>query len=207
LSPCAIAASLLRRIFKGPLWFKLHRALNVLVVLFTAVAFGLAVWAINEETPEGASADHFNPDPNPHRSIGLVVFVVALIQAVLGVCRPHVPEMGEDKTTKRKVWEVAHKVLGYSCLGMALYQVQSGIKIYYNIFAEGQYFLAVFWAVIAGIGGGVAVGLISLNFISPYSKVDKDRPQEGKQYDIHSHGQPDLSKYAIRDQEAPSQVY
>ena len=49
----------------------------MLVVLSTVVAFILAVVAINQETPEGASPNHFTPDPNPHRLIGLVIFIIA----------------------------------------------------------------------------------------------------------------------------------
>lgn len=206
LSPCAISASVLRELFGGPMWFSIHRGLNVLVVLFTAVAFGLAVVAINQETPAGASSDHFNPDPNPHRLVGLVVFVVALVQALLGIFRPHVPEAGEEKSTVRKAWEVAHKLLGYSCLGMAIYQVQSGIKIYYNIFAEGNYCLAVFWAVIAAIGGSVAVGFLTLKLTSPKSRPKKQQPKEGGQHNLMSHRQPDMTKYAVADDECPSEA-
>lgn len=207
LLPCAIAASILRAYFKGGLWFKIHRGLNTLVVLFTLIAFTLAVVAIHQETPAGA-CDHFNPNPNIHRAFGLVIAIFAVIQLLLGIFRPHVPEPGEDKTTTRKVWEVAHKGLGYFCFGLALYQVPSGIKIYSTIFGEGQYFAAVFWAVIAGIGGAVVLGLIRLRLTTP-CRATKEGPQhDGIEKNIQSHGQPDFTQYAIAiaDREVPSEV-
>jgi hypothetical protein len=203
--PCAIAASILRGYFTTPLWFQLHRGLNVCVVLFTVIAFTLAIVAINQETPSGASADHFNPDPNPHRTVGLVIFIGAIMQLALGVFRPHVPKEGEAKTTTRIVWEVTHKGLGYSCLAMALYQVPSGIKIYSNIFDEGQYLVAVFWAFIAGIGGAVVLGLITLRLTTGPRRAVVTTA-DGVKKNIQSHTQPDMTTYSMADQEVPSHV-
>jgi hypothetical protein len=164
LSPLAIGASVVRKLFNGPLWFTVHRGLNMCVVLFTVAAFSLAVVAISIETPEGASPNHFNRNSNyKHRFFGLIIFIIALVQALLGIFRPHVPKEGEDKTLIRKVWEFAHKCLGYFCLGLALFQVQSGIKIYQTIFAgSGEFLLIVFWTVVACIGGGAILGLITI---------------------------------------------
>jgi len=165
LSPLAISASVLRKLFKdGPLWFKIHRGLNMCVVLFTVAAFLLAVIAINLETPEGASPNHFSREStSKHRLIGLVIFIIAFIQALLGIFRPHVPDAGEKKPLKRYLWELAHKGLGYICLGLAVFQVQSGIQIYQTIFAgSGEFLHIVFWTVFACMAGGVLLGLITI---------------------------------------------
>ncbi|KAL3939648.1 MAG: hypothetical protein SGARI_001294, partial [Bacillariaceae sp.] len=124
LSPIAIGVSVVRQLFKGPLWFKIHRGVNMLVVLSTVIAFTLAVVAINLETPDGFKPEHFPKEP-PHRLVGLVIFIIALLQALLGIFRPHATEPGETKSTIRFAWEIAHKFLGYACFGMAIYQVQS----------------------------------------------------------------------------------
>lgn len=180
LSPMAIGASVLRQMLPGAMFFTIHRALNMLVVLFTIAAFAIAVAAINQETPPGASPNHFNPDPNPHRLVGLVIFMVALVQAVMGIFRPHNPDVskGEVKSLVRKMWEVAHKVLGYSCLGMALYQVQSGIKIYQNIFGGAENMLAVFWALAAGICGFVVFGFIGIKITGYSNRSGKEAMPE-----------------------------
>jgi hypothetical protein len=189
LSPLAIGASVVRQLFKGPLWFKIHRGLNMLVVLSTVVAFILAVVAINLETPEGAKATHFSSDPNPHRLVGLVIFIVALVQALLGIFRPHATEPGETKTTTRLAWEIAHKVLGYACLGMAIYQVQSGIKIYQRIFEEAESALLVFATIITVIGGSVLSGLVAIKFfgVTCDNDVKKSSQSDGLDKDPTDH--------------------
>ncbi|KAL3912541.1 MAG: hypothetical protein SGILL_006840, partial [Bacillariaceae sp.] len=172
LSPLAIGVAILRKWFNKPagLWFKIHQTLNTLVVVLTIAAFGLAVAAINKETPDGFKADHFNPDPFPHRAVGLVIFILALLQVGAGIFRPHTPEEGEEKTSIRTGWEYGHKIVGYSLLGMALYQVQSGIKIYGEIDMTDVNYLAIFWGVAAGILGATALGFISMKLF------DRDDP-------------------------------
>jgi Eukaryotic cytochrome b561 len=188
LSPLAIAASVLRQLFNGPLWFQIHRGLNMLVVLSTIIAFALAVAAINQETPEGASAQHFNPDPNPHKLVGLVVFIIALVQALLGIFRPHVPEEGKAKSTVRFVWEILHRCLGFICLGLAIYQVQSGIKLYLNIFSSSaDYLLIIFWTVVGAIIGAMVLGFVAIKGMNIGAEKSSASP---KQVDEDDHEQP-----------------
>jgi uncharacterized membrane protein YozB (DUF420 family) len=190
LSPLAISASVLRKLFKGGLWFQIHRGLNMLVVVFTIIAFALAVVAINKETPTGASANHFSYSTNPHRTTGIVIFFIAIVQATLGIFRPHVPEKGEVKSTVRFIWEIVHRLLGFICLGLALYQVQSGIKIYQTIFTgSAESMLTVFWSVVGAIGGTVVLGLVSIRFCNigndekmlPKNVEDNDQEVEHEQ--------------------------
>jgi cytochrome b561 len=180
LCPLAIAASVLRKLFNGSLWFEIHRALNTMVVLATIIAFSLAVAAINQETPEGVSPQHFNPRPYPHRLVGLFIFIIAIVQALLGFFRPHVPEEGEKKSSVRFVWEIVHRCLGFICLGMAIYQVQSGIKIYLSIFdSSANYLLVIFWTVAAAIIGATALGFGAIKF----SNVGNTEPMPAKKED------------------------
>jgi hypothetical protein len=163
LAPLAIGAAICRRLFAGGMWLTIHRSLNSLVLFLTIISLALAVAAINKETPSGFDANHFNPDPYPHRTIGLVLAVVAVFQTLSGILRPHVPEIGEEKSTTRKVFEIGHRVLGLSLLGLSWYQVQSGIKIYQSIFAESTTnLIAVFWGIAAGIAGLVALGFVKI---------------------------------------------
>jgi hypothetical protein len=180
LSPLAIAASVLRRFFPGQdTWYKVHRALNMMAVLFTMVSFVLAVVAVNQETPPGAPADHFD---DGHRLYGLVIFILAMLQAIGGAARPHLPEKpepsdavdGESKTVPdsksfaRIFWEIGHRVIGLGILCFCWYQVQLGIKDYgedYNDDDTGAA-LPVFWAVV-GTMGSLILGGYALKLVSP----------------------------------------
>lgn len=176
LAPLAIGAAICRKLFPGGMWLKIHQTLNTLVVFFTIVAFSLAVSAINKETPPGSEANNFSPDPYPHRTIGLVIFILVFVQALGGALRPHVPEMGEEKTTKRKAFEIGHRLLGFSLLGLSWYQVQSGIKIYQSRFSESTTnLIAIFWCVVGGIAGVVALGFVKIKLST--------EPEEEKQVD------------------------
>jgi hypothetical protein len=189
LCPLAVASSILRRFLPGEsLWFQAHRALNMLVVVFTIASFSIAVAAINQETPAGADPDHFNnTDSDGHRRVGLVIFIIAILQAIGGIVRPHLPPKAaaskspdeehagdpdstspEAKSLQRVGWEIFHRSLGLSILGLCLYQVQLGIKIYGDIFKSGDTgaLLPAFWAV-AGTLLAVIVGGYLLRLVPP----------------------------------------
>lgn len=185
LCPLAIASSVLRSFFPGEsLWFKLHRALNILVVTFTIAAFAIAVAAINSETPSGASSSHFDKQfSNGHRTIGLAIFILAFIQALGGFFRPHLPqnpsakdeedgqpEAPPSKSTLRVLWEGCHKVLGGGLLGICWYQVQLGIKSYHDIFGlDETAALATFWALAGTLGS-----IILFGYFLKYQALNKD---------------------------------
>ena len=113
---------------------------------------------------------------------GLIIFILAIVQGALGCFRPHVPEEGERKSQIRFSWEIAHKGLGFSLLGLAWYQVQSGIKIYSSFFETSVDMLAVFWGVAAGIAGLVALGFVKIQIFDrkddePAGKGSKEPSQ------------------------------
>lgn len=179
LCPLAIMAGLFRKFIPGEgVWFQIHRALNSLVVLLTIAAVVVAVVALNDETPEGLGADHFNSDlSDGHRLIGLIILILALVQVINGAFRPHLPEKSaagddeeggprplaaEEKSGMRKLWEVGHRLFGLVVLGLCWYQIQLGIKWYHNIFNDGDYddTLTIFWAVIGTLGAIVVIGIV-----------------------------------------------
>eukprot|EP00934_Nitzschia_sp_Nitz4_P009271 Nitzschia sp. Nitz4//scaffold34_size148208//9904//13263//NITZ4_002957-RA/size148208-augustus-gene-0.67-mRNA-1//-1//CDS//3329548726//9261//frame0 len=178
LSPMAVASSVLRQFLPGQgLWFKIHRCLNTFVVLFTVIAFVTAVIAINQETPSGSSASHFDSNASMgHRTIGLFLFIFACLQAIGGMLRPHAPTtpsspgsdeendkkespMEEEKTAIRSIWEICHRLLGLGLLGLSWYQVQLGIKTYVDIFGgDSTAALAVLWSVIGILASSIVMG-------------------------------------------------
>lgn len=161
-APVAIGVAMLRYWFPNGLWLKIHQFLNGIVVILTILAFGTALAAINSETPAGGSSNHFSPSPSPHRLVGLVIFLVVLFQALGGRFRPHNPKMGEEKHWVRRVWEILHRVFGVALLVFSWIQIQSGIKIYQNLFEDSatSNLTAIFWGVVCTVFGMIVVGFI-----------------------------------------------
>jgi hypothetical protein len=95
LVPLAIGSSLIRKLLeaiglpKGS-WFQLHRGLNALAAILTIVSFSIAVYTLSKEGYE----EHFSVDS--HHTVGLVIFILTLLQALNGVFRPHLPPDTEE---------------------------------------------------------------------------------------------------------------
>jgi hypothetical protein len=68
------------------LWVQIHRSLNTLAAILTVISFGIAVHIIRAE--DGKS----NWSEYTHFTVGLVIFVVTLLQALSGMFRPHLPK-------------------------------------------------------------------------------------------------------------------
>ena len=183
LVPLAIGSSLLRQVIGNVcfpqhvgLWFAFHRALNILAILLTIVAFSVAVYIIGQNP----NARHF--DMVTHRKVGLAIFILCLLQALNGILRPHAPAAAVDKpthqeveqdeedrhekadeshstekTSTRIVWEVAHRILGVALLAMAWWQVQDGLKLYSLRYASSDNLLSAFWGVVGGLVGIILI--------------------------------------------------
>jgi DOMON domain/Eukaryotic cytochrome b561 len=89
LVPIAIGSSLLRHVLKltnKGLWFQIHRSIMVVAALCVVSGFALAVIAVNKV--DGSKAEHF---VGKHQKIGLTILVLALVQVLMGILRPHLP--------------------------------------------------------------------------------------------------------------------
>lgn len=174
LVPLAVASSAIRELLSflpDGMWFQLHRALNGLGILLTVVGFGIAVHLFNEES--GDAVEHFSL--KTHHTIGLVVFIFAIVQGISGVVRPHAPskmhsaipetddvEEGDDvqhdtkeaghveKTKLRSIWEYQHRIFGAVTMILGWYNCDSGINQYQLRFG-GKDLTGALWGVIAGI--------------------------------------------------------
>lgn len=160
LVPLAISFSLLRDLIPGPegLWFKFHFFLNSLAIIFTTIGFAIAVYAINDQS-EG-DPGHFQGPPK-HRLVGLIVFLLVIIQALIAAFRPHPPqsannkdeenaEQPKEKSTLRFIWEIKHRLVGFTLLGLSWYNVDSGLHLFADLFQEDQ-LATVFWGVVGSI--------------------------------------------------------
>jgi Eukaryotic cytochrome b561 len=169
LVPVAIGNSLCRHLIPGKgIWFQAHRALNSMAIALTIISFGVVVNAVQKSS---TVPDHFKSDPGAlgkHKTIGLVVFLLSLLQGIGGVMRPHLPETeGEKKTSARTVWEFAHKGSGYALLAMAWYQCYTGLaNSYLQRFPDSQDYSDVFWGVVGAISGIAIVGALT-RFVMP----------------------------------------
>lgn len=97
--------------WSGPLWFRLHLALQM-----TGLALGVAglVLALSEFAPFGGSV-------GGHSTLGLVVSALGLLQPLNGILRPH---KGEPR---RRLWELVHKNTGRLALVLAAPTIVLGI--------------------------------------------------------------------------------
>jgi hypothetical protein len=152
LTPFAIGISFLRGLFFSALWFKLHMYVNFATFLLTLTTFILAV--VNIDRKERFS--------DPHFIAGWILMGLVTLQVMVGIFRPHVETTHEGQKTstvwkfvirkwdsfrsgsKRAIWEVCHKLFGYGILGLAIWQMQSGIKLWREKYGP-QNLLTPFW--------------------------------------------------------------
>jgi hypothetical protein len=91
LVPLGIGSSVVRNLSpflqNGGMWFQIHRTLNSIGVALTIAGFGIAVHVYKQE--KGSSVKHFSDER--HHTMGLVIFIFALLQALNGIFRPHLP--------------------------------------------------------------------------------------------------------------------
>ena len=185
LVPLAVGSALIRKLLEAmglgeEVWFQLHRGLNMLAALLTVISFSIAVYIFNKEPGEV----HFSEDL--HHTLGLVIFILTLLQALNGVCRPHLPQVKKSvrkssdydyddaqdsveeprvdnvlkKSTTRIVWEFGHRILGVALLAMSWWQVQDGIGLFIDRFPDDTDPTPVFWGVVIGISGIIVILVI-----------------------------------------------
>merc|ERR1712232_307698 len=122
LASVGIMSSAFRWILpSGPVWFYIHRGVQTLVVLLTAIGFVIAViFTQKKDKP------HFE---NTHMIVGLVVVIVAVLQPMNALCRGHPAGTNEQKTLKRGIWEVVHKLFGYGTWILGCYAAMLGLQL------------------------------------------------------------------------------
>jgi hypothetical protein len=201
-APLGIAASLLRSFIRGHgVWFMIHRGFMGLCVIFTIIAFSLAVYAIGD-----VQGQHFSIT---HQKVGLSVFVIALFQVLGGIFRPHhhpptkdgkdfgkdeddeheatpvigakkeeaveegneepdeaIPE-AHEKTNARIAFEIGHRVVGATLIGLSFYNINSGLQLYAQRFNNTNDHTTAFWAWIGAFMGVVLI-------LTVYAKTRKN---------------------------------
>ncbi|KAL3941365.1 MAG: hypothetical protein SGARI_000624, partial [Bacillariaceae sp.] len=93
-APLAIGAAFLRKmkaLQKDALWLTLHFYLNLSTIIFTVFGFIFAVVA----TQKDGSTSHFQKDT--HHMAGLAVFVLVIVQGIVGMFHPEKPSDVTEK--------------------------------------------------------------------------------------------------------------
>jgi hypothetical protein len=95
------------------LWFQAHRVIQTLGLLFA-----LAGWII--ALSQFTTLNDVGERTYTHAVMGMVTMCLGLFNPLNAVIRPHAPEMNEDKSTTRFVWESVHKFSGYGAIILAI---------------------------------------------------------------------------------------
>ena len=104
------------------LWFKIHRALQVLGLLFATVGWLVALTNFTSLNDKGLNNYR-------HGVLGCVTMALGLLQPLNAVIRPHPPAEGEEKETTRLIWEIVHKGFGYIALMLAIATIGYGTTL------------------------------------------------------------------------------
>ena len=104
LIPLAIGSSMLRKElvnagFSESFWFQLHRALNLTAAILTIISFSIAVHVIRAEDGKSHWKEY------THFTVGLLIFLTTLLQAVFALLRPRLPHQEETKESVKKIDE------------------------------------------------------------------------------------------------------
>lgn len=89
-----------------PMWFALHRAVQVTATVLSIGGFVIAVMMTDAEGQFSGL----------HHIVGVVVFAMGLAQVALAMCRPQPPKPGHQASQLRVVWAGIHTVLGYGTI-------------------------------------------------------------------------------------------
>jgi len=167
LIPLAIAASAARQYLDFEIccgkkaWFMVHITLNTLSFLCVIVLFVGSILSKN-----AVNGNHFK---KTHEKVGLALFILVSFQVITSIFRPKtslakksmeksdsdlVIDTFEDekgqlssqpKSRARMMWEIGHKILASVILGMAMYQLYSGLHAYGRIFGQVDSWITAYW--------------------------------------------------------------
>lgn len=132
---------------QGPIWFKLHRAIQVTGLLLAAGAFVCAVLMVQVAKFSAL----------PHATLGIAITAMGLQQPLNAYFRPHkVP--GQPKSRLRLGWELLHKNVGRAVCLLGIANPFQGLRFLgVGPFAVALYSvwlgaLALFWVVMTLAG-------------------------------------------------------
>jgi hypothetical protein len=154
------------------------------------MALTVAVFAIGVAFTNREGGLHFT---NSHERMGLAMFILAILQVLDGVKRPHAPDpnSGEEKTTSRRAWEVGHRLGGVTLLACGFWQMDAGIKLYatkYNSVGSSQEHSVsiAYWVWIGFVVAMLVIGGLYFKFLR--SKMESVNQNEGRKNTAQEEG-------------------
>ena len=139
LLPCGIiSAHFLRH--RGPIWFKLHRAIQVTGLTLAIVGWSIALARLDVFFPGSIFPAVI------HGAVGILIMCLGIMQPINAYFRPHIMEGdSEEKKTRRRRWEYLHKGSGYTALFLSLFvQIPLGLFLSQSITFLVLYFVFLF---------------------------------------------------------------
>lgn len=167
-APIGIVLTLLNKTSKAPKvksWFKAHQAFLTTTCFLTFIAF-VIMW----------NAVGFKLDTT-HPRIGFAVVILAIIQPLGGVFRPHNPPMGQQKSKTRLGWEYAHQWLGRTIMALAIAATVLGLDLAGRMLEDLETTDALSTAVIALFCIAAAVLAI---YVVGFRKDERSNLKDGK---------------------------
>ena len=137
-------------------WFTAHRAANVtaFVFCFGAILTVLIQHSIEDsgESHDHGSHDHRrlsskNDEKNPHVYTGWAVFGILGFQIIIGLVHP------DEKSGKRNIWRITHRVCGFTVVLFAIAQTMLGFVMKATIWKAIALILAIFLPLLVVLWG------------------------------------------------------
>ena len=146
LLPSGIIAAHFLKHRPDALWFKAHRIIQVSGLFIAIVGWIIALASFNVFGTKDASF--------VHGALGMTVMIIGILQPLNAFIRPHPPEEGQQRTSKRLLWEIVHKCSGYMAVLIAVVTIVLGTM---RIFRHNNVFQAIWgvslaWVVVFIVG-------------------------------------------------------
>ena len=145
--------------WENNIWFTIHSRVQPFALVLVIIGFWIALQNFTALETRGSPGGL----TYPHAVCGIITMVLGMFQAVNGLLRPHISsDDTTEKTSTRKLWEIVHKLAGYSALLLAVPTIILGTRL----LVDGDKFL-ITYIVFLGLLAFLIVMLI----------LDKKRPK------------------------------
>lgn len=131
----APAAILLGRYLRhNSRWFAYHRLLNIATVLLIILAFGLGTAAVNSQ---GAGTQFSGPQHDLHHDLGLTMFLLVLLEGLLGVVAHSVKPF--RTILEKSIVRWGHIIFGIIVMGLLITESWVGFDEWNSMQSTGTY--------------------------------------------------------------------
>jgi hypothetical protein len=140
LLPLGVITARFFRHRPNALWFKMHRALQIVGLCIALAGWSIALKNFSVLGSGGGTGSSEDKKAYAHACCGTTAMCLGLLQPLNALFRPHSPAEGGEKAKPRFLWEILHKSMGYIATVLALVTIGLGTRIaaeYENQFLAG----------------------------------------------------------------------